>query len=126
MYRRVEGIDKDFANDHIRSCIEDYDWTRTTDEAHVSLIRDKIIAAIESGKAPYFRFDRPDQILPAVKAANLPMKRELEQALSDAWGRSRFLRCVAFDETVLDQFTAEGHLDIENVGTYLSIIENLG
>src|SRR5258707_7232645 len=130
MYRpreeRPSTVDKDFADDHIRLCIDNHDWTLATDEAHVSLIRDEIIAAIESGKAPYVRFDRPDHILPAVKAANLPMKRELEQALSDAWGRSRFLRCVAFDKTVLDQFHAEGHQDSENASTFLSIIQNLG
>src|SRR5258708_35545956 len=103
MYRpRVEGIDKHFANDHIRSCIENYDWTRTTDEANVSLIRERIFAAIEAGKAPLFRFDRPDHILPQVKAANLPIKLELENALRDAWLKSSFARCHAFDKEVLD------------------------
>jgi hypothetical protein len=127
MYRpRVEGIDKDFANDHIRSCIEDYDQRLMTDEAHVSLIRDKIIAAIESGKAPYFRFDRPDHILPAVKAANLPRKPEFEQALATAWARSSFLRSMAGDKAVWEQFLVEGHLDLFSANTYAAIIADLG
>src|SRR5260221_5857031 len=107
MYRpreeRPSTVDKDFADDHIRLCIDNHDWTLATDEAHVSLIRDKILAAIESGKAPYFRFDRPDNILPAIKAANLPLKVEIQNALRDAWPASSYQRCTTYTERLLTE-----------------------
>jgi len=119
-------IDPNFADEHIRQAIEDYDPMLTTDDANVSLIREKIIAAIESGKAPYFRFDRPDHILPAIKAANLPLKAEIQNALRDAWVASSYQRCAAYNEAVLDEARAGGYVDLGSSQLFLGIIQRLG
>src|SRR6266481_6703264 len=119
-------IDPNFANEHIRQAIEDYDPMLTTDDANVSLIREKIIAAIESGQAPYFRFDRPDQILPAIKAANLPLKIEIQHALNAAWAESSYMHCTAYDEMVLDEALAGGYVDLSSPQLFLNIINHLG
>ena len=122
MYRpREEGPSRiNIAHEDIREIVENYDPRLSTAQAYLGQIRERLAA----GRG--WRFDKPETIYPYIKAANLPQKPEFEQALADAWARSAFLRSMAGDEAVWEQFLVEGHLDIVSANTYGTIIADLG
>src|SRR5579859_999774 len=118
--RRYRAAAARIDKEQLREAIRDWDWTRSTADAFIA----QITEALLQGRG--WRFSQPSTLHPYFERASLPMDGQLERSLSDAWERSSFWRCEAFDRMVLDTFHGEGHLDFENVSTFLSIIQNLG
>jgi hypothetical protein len=124
MYRntikKAVVIDKEFADEHIRAVIKDWDPTRNTTQGYIDQIRERIIAT------PGKRFDKDEDILPFVIAANLPLENEIGYALDAAWRDSDYLRHEGGDEMVVDEAYNGGYADLASSQLFLGIINRLG
>ena len=113
-------VDNKFAYDQIVQAIKDWDWTRTTATAYV----DQIYKTLLANRG--WRFDRLQTLIPYFEKANLPIDRDLEISLAEAWSQSSFERCYAYDKIVLDTAAAEGFIDFQDSAFLLRVVERLG
>src|SRR5260370_34637166 len=120
-YRRANTVEQEAWNkERIVEAINDFDWTRSKAEAFVSLIYE----ALQKGRG--WRLDKPETLRPFIERAKLPMDGDLEISLRDAWSRSSFMRCEAFDKLVLNTASAEGFIDFHDSNFLLGVIHRLG
>jgi len=106
--------------ERIVDAIHDFDWTRSKADAFIARIYETL------QKSRGWRLDKPETLRPFIERANLPMDRDLETSLRDAWSRSSFMRCEAFDRMVLDTASAEGFIDFHDSNFLLGVIQRLG
>jgi len=119
--RAATAVEQEAWNkERIVEAINDFDWTRSKADAFVS----QIWEALQKGRG--WRLDKSTTIFPYIERSKLPMDRDLEQSLRDAWSRSSFLRCVAFDKEVLNTASAEGFIDFHDSNFLLGVIQRLG
>ncbi|VVB52997.1 Uncharacterised protein [uncultured archaeon] len=105
-----------------REAIERLDPTRTTQQAFLNMVRDRI-----------FKTGRLDDekhcsnvIREMMRTGELPLKLEIQNALTEAWQSSPYQRCDANDLQVLQEALGGGLVDIADAQSLLEIIERLG
>ncbi len=118
---RTVQIDEARVCRKIRETVANYDWTRSTADANVNLIFQSML----NNKGGW-RLDKPETLLPYIKQANLPMSAELERALSEAWSQSRYFRCGAYDDVVLNEVRQGGYINPSDSKLLLGVVESLG